>query len=854
MKERLFKGLIAVILSISFALSPITLTKALADNPPATPVASSETKDQQVKSQLERELPNVKSELIGKVGKCEFKTDTIWIYFRNNLIDIIGILGVGSAVGLASSVPFIGGLASSTSNAVNHVAANYIDAFIIGIISSLMLLLGGWLIQVVLSLNTDIMGAGNPIIKAGFNLSLGLANIGFVIALIIIGIFIILRRKDYGSAKTLTNLVIAIVLVNFSIFIARFFTEISDIFIRAFVGDSCVGITLFNKLGAHQIQNAFGSNGGQIFNVLSAPITIYIADLISIIAVILVFTILIYLVIRYVAVSLLIIAMPLAWLGFVFNKIKIPGIGNPWDYWWDNFIKWLIAGPMIAFFLYLMPYVIDIKVESTSAMGMIGVSLFHVITVIVISLGGIFITNKMSGIGSQFISKGVDAAFGGSLKAINKLRQIGGQTGQLSTEKQLQQYLEEQAKAGKAPDRGKIAAFQAKIAGYKGLAGQETDFTRKVIDQAGLAKRVPFTSISAKDYLESIGDLSKYTSSISGKKYKDISDEEAVSELARLDKVAKNSFLYDNQRFALIKKLKESRSRDKADLKNFYSSGLARRLSNKGIAFDKEFGKSFGMTESIWTKLHATKDDRGRLVEAEKELSGFYGKIKKEDFKNIPLDKIFKTYKDSDTLPFGYSKEELANVRALTAYAIAENPQFIGSAYTQLKGGDRENFEAALYSDLINNDSIFGSSDILSIRSPQVFYATDDIPAKDVTELYAKNHPEEYTEKTDASGNSRYFHAIGSIAKDISPEEARDDTSYKIRIVESDRRSVDEIRRDLQRLESDPNKKYKLVTGLRQAIRDHVNKQQSKGSKYVDLAKALNKQKHALGEGQFDTE
>ena len=99
-------------------------------------------------------------------------------------------------------------------------------AFILFVLSYLLATFFGfliaveaWAMQIILQLNVGIVNTA--IVQTGFGISLAIANLGFVFAIVVIAIATIIRYESYGLRQTLWRLIVAAILVNFSLQIGR---------------------------------------------------------------------------------------------------------------------------------------------------------------------------------------------------------------------------------------------------------------------------------------------------------------------------------------------------------------------------------------------------------------------------------------------------------------------------------------------------------------------------------------------------------------------------------------------------------------------------------------------------------
>ena len=215
------------------------------------------------------------------------------------------------------------------------------------------------LIGILINANTNILT--NNYVLEGFRISLSLANLGFVLAIILIAFGTILRIESYEFKRTLYNLVIAALLINFSFAIAGIFIDFTNA-TGQFFFDAVTSQTKNASTFADNFANALNLN-----NLIPSPIenpggsilsfgTTYIQSIVSIIAMIafgilvavVFFGFAIMLAIRMIYIAILLIVMPIAWL-----FLTIPNLSGHFQKWWSKFLQWTFFFPAAAFFLYL---------------------------------------------------------------------------------------------------------------------------------------------------------------------------------------------------------------------------------------------------------------------------------------------------------------------------------------------------------------------------------------------------------------------------------------------------------------------------------------------------------------------
>ncbi len=287
---------------------------------------------------------------------------------RNKRIIIpisIGIVAI--LIGLTNTTHADGALSwleVSVTSAVGQILFffTWIITWILGIVIGLET----WLIGIILNLSIDIVNA--PAIQIGFPITLSIANMGFVIALIVIAINTILGNNDYNAKAILFKLVSAAILVNFSLVIVGSLLRASDtittVFINQISPSKNGGLTNFtdNIASAFQPQQKFlgkGSvsstdltAGANIFNSLGELTKGYaglMIGAISLTGIVITLGVLVgMLVVRYVTIMFLVIIMPFAWLASIFKEYS-----QHWNKWWSLFSKQLTFAPIMTFTLYL---------------------------------------------------------------------------------------------------------------------------------------------------------------------------------------------------------------------------------------------------------------------------------------------------------------------------------------------------------------------------------------------------------------------------------------------------------------------------------------------------------------------
>jgi|GEM_PF-6662961 len=193
----------------------------------------------------------------------------------------------------------------------------------------------------------------SPLVKTGFDIVLNTANIGFVFALIFIAFATIFRSQTYGMKQMLWKLVVAAVMVNFSLLIAGVVIDFSNVLTQSFIGDGSVSTALIDKFQLQKVLVDPGAAAQKITEFFSDKtlglfMTAGFAAIFVWIMAIILAAIAIMLVVRYVYLIVLVILMPLAWLFWTMPKYTHLN-----KKWWDHFFQQVLYLPAVFFFISL---------------------------------------------------------------------------------------------------------------------------------------------------------------------------------------------------------------------------------------------------------------------------------------------------------------------------------------------------------------------------------------------------------------------------------------------------------------------------------------------------------------------
>lgn len=190
-------------------------------------------------------------------------------------------------------------------------------------------------------------------------------NLTFIFALVYIGFKMILGSDDSRTRSWLAHLVLAALLVNFSLYITKFIVDLSNIIATEIVQDGFPNIEgeengisgyFMNNLG---IGSLLGGDGGDLAESLttgenSAWGLIFGTAMLFIVASFVFLAGGIMLIIRYVALSLFMVLSPLMFLGWVF-----PNMSSYTSRYWSNFLGRAFYAPVYVLLIYFSAKIID---------------------------------------------------------------------------------------------------------------------------------------------------------------------------------------------------------------------------------------------------------------------------------------------------------------------------------------------------------------------------------------------------------------------------------------------------------------------------------------------------------------
>lgn len=377
----------------------------------------------------------------------------------------------------------------------------YLVAQAIVWILKLFISLGALLIQIGLQVNQNLFNA--PIVTTGFSVSLSIANLGFVLGIIIIALATILRNQSYGAKQILWKLVVMAILINFGLVIARPIVTFADSLTNYFMGQisgasgSATAFTanLVNAFAPQTLNEPSIENPQQIAQDIACQaagagtiyggaasslcsfftgiykfattnqsdtfVRIFLASIFAIcLAALIAFVLIVLavlLLVRYVYLGILLVLLPFAWLMWIFPKFS-----SEFHKWWSNFIKWTFFPSAALFFIYLVLATITSTAYQQSALQIASTQ----IQASQQAAGGIFTMTGLIGMIQQFADEFVLAGL--LLGGLFAAQSLAGKAGGMVVEGGKSAVSWAGGKAGSFAGRqGKKAAARAMPEGVK---------------------------------------------------------------------------------------------------------------------------------------------------------------------------------------------------------------------------------------------------------------------------------------------------------------------------------------------------------------------------------------------------
>jgi len=223
-------------------------------------------------------------------------------------------------------------------------------AILVSLVGQLLLLLVGMLITVA-GYNGFV---DSTAVATGWVITRDIANMFFIVALLLIAFGTILGFSNYHYSGTLPRLVIMAIVINFSRTICGLIIDFSQVIMLTFVNG-------FREAAAGNFINAFGLGPLLRVDPNSDPdaqedllwgvtLSLILALILVTIATGVIVIMISVLVVRIVYLWLLVVMSPLA---FMASAVPVSTVKGFYSQWWEKFNKQVAVGPLLAFFLWL---------------------------------------------------------------------------------------------------------------------------------------------------------------------------------------------------------------------------------------------------------------------------------------------------------------------------------------------------------------------------------------------------------------------------------------------------------------------------------------------------------------------
>jgi len=202
------------------------------------------------------------------------------------------------------------------------------------------------LFNVLLSTVQSIKYTSSDAVNIGWPIVRDLSNMFIILGLVVIGLATILRFRNYEAQKLLIPLIVAALLINFSLVICGVIIDVSNLAITSITKNIGGGLAGYGKNIAKALN--FFSTGILEDNFIATMLkasSLMFFNVVSLIIFTLYFSLFLF---RVVALYILVILSPLAFVAYVFPFSK-----KFFSMWWNNFIQWCFIGLPAALFIYI---------------------------------------------------------------------------------------------------------------------------------------------------------------------------------------------------------------------------------------------------------------------------------------------------------------------------------------------------------------------------------------------------------------------------------------------------------------------------------------------------------------------
>lgn len=195
---------------------------------------------------------------------------------------------------------------------------------------------------------SNFVNPGPKAVEYGWIVTRDLANMFFILIMLVIAFGTILGREEYGYKRALPRLLFMAVVINFSKTICGIIIDFGQVVMLTFV-NGFIQAAGGNFLRAFQIDKLLDLKPEADPHYAKLALGMMLAFILVTVATAVVLVMMVMLAWRIIVLWLLIIMSPIAFLS---NAVGKSGAGY-YSKWWEKFRSQIIVGPMLAFFLWL---------------------------------------------------------------------------------------------------------------------------------------------------------------------------------------------------------------------------------------------------------------------------------------------------------------------------------------------------------------------------------------------------------------------------------------------------------------------------------------------------------------------
>lgn len=239
--------------------------------------------------------------------------------------------------------------------------------FISSMISMLFSALFGWIIGLEAQIIDYILNPDNfsfinaPIVTTGWGITRDLANMFLILILLIIAFATVLRIQSYAIKQLWWKVLVAALLINFSLVIAGFVVDFTQVlttfFVKQAIGGGGIGTITTRLMAGMQILNFYDpapaeSAIGGATQLGATAIAAAIGPILTLIGLIITAFVfgaaVVFLIVRILYIWFLLILAPIVWMLWI-----LPATSKYFSEWWNKFIQWAFFAPIFVFMIYL---------------------------------------------------------------------------------------------------------------------------------------------------------------------------------------------------------------------------------------------------------------------------------------------------------------------------------------------------------------------------------------------------------------------------------------------------------------------------------------------------------------------